>query len=239
MPKPDTYDGARNATIFDNFLFGLEQYFDAMGVRDKASKVGTAPTFLRDTAQLCRRRKYGDMSKGICAINTWVEFQRELHKHFAPSNAEKEARACLRLLKQTGNVRDYINDFTTLILEISDMSDKDSLFYFQDGLKNWAKAELDRRGVQTLDDAITIAESLTDYFAQPKDKRPSHSKGGGEGRTDKGHNRKEWGQKKLPSGKSGQSKSEKQQPPKPQSPCFICNAPIGSATVRRKSRPML
>ena len=191
MPKPDTYDGARNATIFDNFLFGIEQYFDDMGVRDEASKVGTAPTFLRVAAQLCRRQKHGDMGKGICAINTWAEFQRELCKHFAPSNAEKEAWARLRQLKQTGGVRDYINDFTTLILEISDMSDKDSLFYFQDGLKNWAKAELDKCGVQTLDDAITIAKSLADYSAQPKDKRPSHGKGGGKGRKDKGHNRKE------------------------------------------------
>ena len=40
VPKPDTYDGTRNATIVDNFLFGLDQYFDAMGVRDEASKVG-------------------------------------------------------------------------------------------------------------------------------------------------------------------------------------------------------
>ena len=76
------------------------------------------------------------MGKGICAINTWAEFQRELRKHFAPSNAEKEARARLRRLKQTGSVCDYINDVTTLMVEISDMSDKDSLFYFQDGLKD-------------------------------------------------------------------------------------------------------
>ena len=149
------------------------------------------------------------MGKGICAISTWAEFQQELRKYFAPSNAEKEARARLRRLKQTGSVRDYINDFTTLMLEISDMSDKDSLFYFQDGLKDWAKTELDGRGVQTLDDAIAIAESLSDYSAQPKDKRLSHDKGEGEGRKDKGRNCKEWGQKKPPSGKSGQGKTEK------------------------------
>lgn len=41
----------------------------------------------------------------------------------------------LHWLKQKGSVRDYINDFTTLMLEITDMSDKDSLFYFQDGLR--------------------------------------------------------------------------------------------------------
>ncbi|KAH9753791.1 Endonuclease [Citrus sinensis] len=56
------------------------------------------------------------------------------------------------------------------------MSDKDLLFYFQDGLKDWAKTELDRRGVQTLDDAIAVAESLTKYSTQSKDKKSSQGK---------------------------------------------------------------
>lgn len=30
------------------------------------------------------------------------------------------------------------------MLEISDMSDKDFLFYFQDGIKYWAKLKLDK-----------------------------------------------------------------------------------------------
>ena len=68
------------------------------------------------------------------------------------------------------------------------MSDKDSLFYFQDGLKDWAKTELDRRGVQTLDDAITVAESLTEYSTQSKDKKANQGKGGGESSKDKGSN---------------------------------------------------
>ncbi|XP_006442944.2 uncharacterized protein LOC18048069 [Citrus clementina] len=46
VSKPDTYDGTCNATIVDNFLFGLDQYFDAMGIRDEASKVGTTPIYL-------------------------------------------------------------------------------------------------------------------------------------------------------------------------------------------------
>lgn len=64
-----------------------------------------------------------------------------------------------------GSVRNYINEFTTLMLKISDMSNKDSLFNFQDSLNNCAKIELDKWGVQTLDDAIVIAivKSLTEY----------------------------------------------------------------------------
>ena len=144
VPKPDTYDGTRNATIIDNFLFGLNQYFDAMGMRDKASKVGTTPTYLRGTAQLWWHQKHDEMGKCICTIETWANLKQELRKQFTLSNAEKEVSARLRRLKQTGSFRDYINKFTTLMFEISDMFDKYSLFYFQDGLKDWAKTKLDR-----------------------------------------------------------------------------------------------
>ena len=70
VPKPDTYNGTHNATIVDNFLFGLDQYFDAMSVRGETSKVSTAPTYLRGAAQLWWHRKYGEMGKGICTIDT-------------------------------------------------------------------------------------------------------------------------------------------------------------------------
>ena len=59
-------------------------------VRDEASKVETAPTYLRGAAQLWWRCKHGKMGKGICTINTWADFKQELRKQFAPSNAEKE-----------------------------------------------------------------------------------------------------------------------------------------------------
>lgn len=90
-----------------------------------------------------------------------------------------------------GSIRDYNNEFTVFILEITDMSNKDSLFYFQGGLKNWAKVELDRCGVQTLDNTIVVAKSLIDYFTQPKNKRPNLGKSGGEGQKDKCNNDKD------------------------------------------------
>lgn len=51
---------------------------------------------------------------------------------------------------------DYINYFTTLMLEITNMSNKESLLYFQAGLRDWSKVELDRCGIQYLDDAIIV-----------------------------------------------------------------------------------
>lgn len=58
---------------------------------------------------------------------TWIDFQNELRKHFALSNTKKKVRPRVCRLKQTSNIRDYIKDFTPLMLKITDVSDKNSL----------------------------------------------------------------------------------------------------------------
>ena len=95
VPKPDTFSGVRNATTVDNFLFGLERYFDALGVRDDAARINNAPTYLRNSAQLWWRRKYAEREKDRCSIQTWEQFKSELRKHFVPHNAEEEAKGKL------------------------------------------------------------------------------------------------------------------------------------------------
>ena len=56
-----------------------------------------------------------------------------------------------------------MREFTTLTFQIPNLMDDDALFYFMDGLQNWARTELERRQVRTVDDAITQAEALTDF----------------------------------------------------------------------------
>ncbi|TXG67082.1 hypothetical protein EZV62_008357 [Acer yangbiense] len=193
---------------------------------DDAMKIANAPTFLRDTAQLWWRRKHGDMSKGINPIHTWEEFKKELKRQFYPTNVEKEARGLLRRLKQTGSIRDYVKEFTTLALEIEDMSEKDSLFYFMDGLKDWAKVELERRNVQDLNAVIVEAESLIDYSTQLKEKKSNQGKSEGDKSGQKNQGRKEEGQRK-PSNMDKYNKpiGGKSEAPKSKTPCFICDGP--------------
>ncbi|XP_054782108.1 uncharacterized protein LOC129289374 [Prosopis cineraria] len=189
VPKPAMYNGARSATIVENFLFGLEQYFEAMGVSNDLIRINNASTFLRDAAQLWWCRKHAEREKGICTLNTWELFKSELRKHFVPHNAETEARGKLRRLRQTSSIPDYIKEFTTIVLEIEDLSDKEALFYFMDGLKDWARVELDRRKVQTLDEAIAAAECIIDYSTKSKKPNPSNSEG------DKGGQKKNFDRK--------------------------------------------
>ncbi|PWA72092.1 hypothetical protein CTI12_AA274570 [Artemisia annua] len=214
VPKPDMYNGTRNATLVENFLFGLEQYFEAMGVDEDAARISNAPTFLRESAQLWWRRKHHEREKGICDLNTWDQFKTELRKQFVPHNADSEAKAKLRRLRHTGTISDYIKEFTTTLLEIDDVADQDALFYFKDGLKEWARVEIDRRNVKTLDEAIAAAESIVDYSNRPR--RPLTNKTGVERAPVK---RLDGGPKFE---RSFQKKDTSKPPPKP---CFICDGP--------------
>ncbi|MBA0756334.1 hypothetical protein Gogos_005457 [Gossypium gossypioides] len=59
----------------------------------------------------------------------------------ATKYAEDEARAKLRCLKQRGTVREYVREFSELMLQISDLNENEAFFSFTDGLKPWAKFE--------------------------------------------------------------------------------------------------
>ncbi|KAK2646358.1 hypothetical protein Ddye_021553 [Dipteronia dyeriana] len=50
ISKPSTFNGNRNAMEVENFLFDLEQYFEANGVRDDATRITNAPIFLQESA---------------------------------------------------------------------------------------------------------------------------------------------------------------------------------------------
>ncbi|MFQ6657181.1 hypothetical protein Gotur_026966, partial [Gossypium turneri] len=91
-----------------------------------------------------------------------------------PEYAEEEARAKLRRLTQRGTVREYVREFSELMLQISDLSEKEAFFSFTDGLKPWAKQELQRRGVRELTNAMMVAESIVELA--PKRDRFESSK---------------------------------------------------------------
>ncbi|GFY82732.1 hypothetical protein Acr_02g0009720 [Actinidia rufa] len=101
-----------------------------------------------------------------------------------PINSEHEARARLRHLTHKGTIQDYVKEFSELMLEIPDMTEKYSLFTFIDGLQSWAKLEVQQRGPQDLAMAISIVESLIDFkegeFSafMPKFQKSNHDKGG-------------------------------------------------------------
>ncbi|KAK3040207.1 hypothetical protein RJ639_028919 [Escallonia herrerae] len=85
-----------------------------------------------------------------------------------PENTAFNARKALLECKHTGSVWEYCQAFFALMLDISDMSAVDRLFFFMEGLKPWARTELNRRRVNNLNEAIIAAESLSDYNSEPQ-----------------------------------------------------------------------
>ncbi|XP_040942311.1 uncharacterized protein [Gossypium hirsutum] len=121
---------------------------------------------------------------------------------FYPEYAEDEARARLRRLAQQGTVREYVQEFSELMLQISDMGEKEAFFSFMDGLKPWAKQELQRRGVQELTKAMSVAESLAEFGGRKDNSNSSkprlkgNSGGDKERPTRNGDGKKPWDKRK-------------------------------------------
>ena len=73
------------------------------------------------------------------------------------------AREALKRLRHTGSVREYVKEFSSLMLDIKNMSEEDKLFNFMSGLQGWAQTELRRQGIRDLPTAMAAADCLVDY----------------------------------------------------------------------------
>nr|CAD1837256.1 unnamed protein product [Ananas comosus var. bracteatus] len=89
-----------------------------------------ATMYLDGDTKLWWRTRYEDIQGGRCTIDTWEDLKNELKAQFLPENVEFIARRNLRRLQQTGSIRDYVKQFSTLMFDIRDMSEKDKLFHF-------------------------------------------------------------------------------------------------------------
>ena len=94
------------------------------------------------------------MKKNICTIETWEDFKKEIKRQFYLEDVAYLARKNMRRLEHTGSIRDYVKEFSSLMLRIPNMTEEELLFNFIDNLQGWTEQELRRRGIQEL--AITI-----------------------------------------------------------------------------------
>ena len=92
VPKPHTFTGKRDAKDLDNYLWHMERYFEAITLTDEVTKVLTATFYLTDNATLWWRRRFMEIEKGTCTIDTWADFKREIKKKFYPEDVEYMAR---------------------------------------------------------------------------------------------------------------------------------------------------
>ncbi|RVW49075.1 hypothetical protein CK203_111710 [Vitis vinifera] len=227
VPKPHGFSGKRDVKELDNFLWHMERYFEVIALTDEATKVRTATLYLTDIATLWWRQRFTDMEKGICTIETWEDFKREIKRQFYPDDVAYLARKNMRCLKHIGSIRDYIKEFSSLMLQIPNMTEEELLFNFMDNLQGWAKQELKRRGVQDLAIAMEVAKSLTDYKKRDSSKveslEDSHATGG-RNEVSRDHNAPRMGSGKTSNIREGRSKTERKEFT-PKIKYFLCDDP--------------
>ncbi|KAA0053302.1 uncharacterized protein E6C27_scaffold102G001150 [Cucumis melo var. makuwa] len=103
--------------------------------------------------------------------DTWKALKKELRSQFFLKNVEILARRKLRELKHTSNIQEYVKQFTRLMLDIRNMSEKDKVFRFVEGLKPWAKTKLYEQRFQDLTSAYAATERLFDLTSDAQDVR--------------------------------------------------------------------
>ncbi|TYJ97410.1 uncharacterized protein E5676_scaffold194G002310 [Cucumis melo var. makuwa] len=155
----------------------ISRYFRATNTVTEEAKVTLAMMHLPEDVKLWWRSQYVDMQEGRCTIDTWDALKGELRSQLFLENVEIFAQRKLHELKHTGNIREYVKQFAGLMLDIRDMSEKDKVFCFVEGLKPWAKTKLYEQRVQDLTSAYVAVERLFDQANDSQDVRrhPSSS----------------------------------------------------------------
>ncbi|KAL0408359.1 UNVERIFIED_CONTAM: hypothetical protein Sradi_1770300 [Sesamum radiatum] len=135
VPDPKPFVGARSAKELENFSWDIEIYFQPARILD-VEKVSITSMYLTGDAKLWwRTRLSNDDNVNRDKIKIWNVSKKELKDQFLLRNTSWLAREFLRKLKHSGTVRDYVKEFSSLMLNVRDMSEEDKLFNFLSGCK--------------------------------------------------------------------------------------------------------
>ena len=122
----------------------MEQFFKAAHILD-GEKVSITSMYLTSDAKLWwRTRMEDDAESGRPQITTWETLKKELKDQFLPTNTAWVAKEAQKRLRHTGSVTDCVKEFSSLMLDIKNMSEEDKLFNFMSELQGWAQMEFRR-----------------------------------------------------------------------------------------------
>ncbi|KAK3009140.1 hypothetical protein RJ639_013917 [Escallonia herrerae] len=103
-------------------------------------------------------------------------FKLELKRQFYPESIKDMAMINLRRLRQKGSICEYVKEYSTLMLEIPEMSERQRLCFFVDGLQQWVATELRRNEPHDLASAIAIVKRLKDFKQRERPRSPRHKR---------------------------------------------------------------
>ena len=178
-PTPPTFKG--DSLAVDEFLRAQKQQHAFYG-NDLATDVAKLK-FVAVHLAGAAAQWFETTQGGAAPISTWAEFEERFTKRYRPVRAELSARQRLIQLKQraTTTVSAYASLFQTILSPITDMSEKDKLFLFVQGLLPAIQVRMWEKEPLTLADAINTAVSIEAMLSFGRHGVGSHGFGGGRG----------------------------------------------------------
>ena len=102
-PHPSKFSSPTKEQSTDEWLFVVENYFDAVGLSDVNRRIGFTTTLLEGSANAWWRLRKNEIQAGdVAPYSSWGAFKRDLVRFFHPAGTEQAARNTLRSLRQTG-----------------------------------------------------------------------------------------------------------------------------------------
>ncbi|XP_070013273.1 uncharacterized protein [Nicotiana sylvestris] len=164
--EPKVFDGVRGSKKLKNFLWDLEHYFATAHILEKDKVTMEVRYFRGDTILWWHMKNTDDESAGRPKVDTWEKLRDALRDKFLPNNSSWVARDHLKQLRQTGSIRDYVKDFSSLCLDIQNMSDEDKFHNFIFGMQGGAQNKIRRQKVKDLPSAIMATYALVDFHSK-------------------------------------------------------------------------
>lgn len=162
--RPPTFKGdVTKGGKVEDWLYQLNSYLGLTNVTDDKFKIQFAASLLEEHAA----RWYRLQTQNGFSFPNWEDFQKALLEFFKPVNALKVARDRLAALVQKDSVRNYVQRFTELCLEIPDLGETEQLDRFVRGLRVEVRREVDLHDPKTFNEAAKIAERW-DCIAGPR-----------------------------------------------------------------------
>ena len=156
--KPECFEGKRDFLAVHTCLYKIEQYLELIQVSHSYTslsdhdKIMLATTFLKGTASVWWNTI---MQAGKTTAN-WIDFGRMLKEEFIPEDHVRRSRDRLRRLKQVSSVSKYLSDFRNVIVTIPDITEKEKLDKFMEGLKFNVKVEVLKSSANSFEEAAQV-----------------------------------------------------------------------------------
>ena len=175
-PHPSKFSSPTKEQSTDEWLFVVENYFDAVGLSDVNGRIGFTTTLLEGSANAWWRLRKNEIQAGdVAPYSSWGAFKRDLVRFFHPAGTEQAARNTLRSLRQTGKIHGYVKIFQRALLQIPEMDVGTQVDAFVHGLKDEVRHFVRTRRPNTILEAVEAAETFENsQYESYRDTRLAH-----------------------------------------------------------------